>query len=123
MKQALTMASNARRLAKNLVQSAVEKTNTIIRSTDAHLLGKNIATINITADSEKSGEVGTHVEDLCRASLNLANRGDTVSRNICGLLELLPKAVCLILTSMVSQRVEARARTSLICLPRCLEWM
>lgn len=117
------MASNTRWLAKDLVQGTIEKANSVVGSTDAHLLRKNIATVNITADSEKSGQVSAHVEDLRRASLDLTNGGDAVSGNICRLLELLPKVIYFLLTPMVSQRVEARARTSLISLSWGLEWM
>jgi len=96
------MASYARWLAKDLVQGAVKKANSVIGSTDAHLLRKNVAAVNITADSEKSGQVSAHVEDLCRASLYLTNRGDTVPRNVCDLLELLSNFICSSLTAMVS---------------------
>lgn len=56
------MSSDTRWLAKDLVQSTIQKPDTVIRTSDAHLLRQNIATVDSTTDSKESRKICAHVE-------------------------------------------------------------
>ena len=116
------MASNARWLAKDLVQGTIKKANSVVGSTDAHLLRKNIAAINITADSEKSGQVSAHVEDGCRGSIDLTDRRNPSARKILrASVTATTIQVRASLTAVVRQCVKTRTRPTLVGWTRRLE--
>jgi hypothetical protein len=76
------MSSDTRWLAEDLVQSSIQKPDTVIGASNAHLLGQNIATVNGTTNGEEGGKICAHVEELCSAGLDLTDSRNAISGNI-----------------------------------------
>lgn len=99
------MAGDAGGSAEDVVQGSAEEADAVVGAANAHLLGENVAAVDVTADSEQCGEVGSHVEQGLGAGNELADGGNAIAGDV----------------AVVGEGVQAGAGTALVSVSGSLE--